>query len=98
MSAFQPTAAQKRTFRHFSFVPIATEVQRGIEAMRRRQSEISYNEDNLIKWDKRFVAHLRQAIAAGLEQAPIGISTAPGTKFPKYVPQVTSGSTAELPW
>jgi hypothetical protein len=29
---------------------------------------------------------MRTAIAAGLENAPIGVITTPGTKKPKYVP------------
>jgi hypothetical protein len=29
---------------------------------------------------------MRAAIAAGLESAPIGVVTTPGTKNPKYVP------------
>ena len=29
---------------------------------------------------------MRKAIEAGLERAPIGVVTTPGTKNPKYVP------------
>ena len=36
--------------------------------------------------DDAFCARVRSAIAAGLEIAPIGVITAPGTKNPKYVP------------
>ena len=35
--------------------------------------------------DDAFCARMRAAIAAGLESAPIGIITTPGTKNPKYV-------------
>ena len=36
--------------------------------------------------DEAFCARMRKAIEAGLEKAPIGIITTPGTKNPKYVP------------
>jgi hypothetical protein len=36
--------------------------------------------------DEAFCARMRAAIKAGLERAPIGVVTAPGTKNPKYVP------------
>ncbi len=36
--------------------------------------------------DEAFCARMRRAIAAGLENAPIGVVTTPGTKNPKYVP------------
>jgi hypothetical protein len=36
--------------------------------------------------DVAFCARMRRAIAAGLENAPIGVITTPGTKKPKYVP------------
>jgi hypothetical protein len=35
--------------------------------------------------DEAFCARMRMAIAAGLETAPIGIVTAPGTRHPKYI-------------
>ena len=35
--------------------------------------------------DVAFCARMRRAIAAGLENAPIGVITTPGTKNPKYV-------------
>jgi hypothetical protein len=41
--------------------------------------------------DEAFCACMRIAIAAGLENAPTGIITTPGTKKPKYV-------LAEPPW
>ena len=41
---------------------------------------------NHLVMDDAFCARLRAAIAAGLESAPIGIITTPGTKNPKYVP------------
>jgi hypothetical protein len=37
------------------------------------------------KMDEAFCARMRAAIAAGLESAPIGVITTPGTKKPKYV-------------
>jgi len=36
--------------------------------------------------DDAFCASMRIAIAAGLESAPVGVITTPGTKNPKYVP------------
>jgi hypothetical protein len=36
--------------------------------------------------DGAFCARMRRAIAAGLECAPIGVITTPGTQNPKYVP------------
>jgi hypothetical protein len=35
--------------------------------------------------DEAFCACMRIAIAAGLENAPVGVITTPGTKNPKYV-------------
>jgi hypothetical protein len=35
--------------------------------------------------DEAFCACMRIAIAAGLENAPIGVITTPGTKSPRYV-------------
>jgi hypothetical protein len=35
--------------------------------------------------DDAFCARMRMAIAAGLENAPTGVITTPGTKSPKYV-------------
>jgi hypothetical protein len=35
--------------------------------------------------DDAFCARMRMAIEAGLESAPIGVITTPGTKKPKYV-------------
>jgi hypothetical protein len=36
--------------------------------------------------DEAFCARMRAAIKAGLESAPVGVITTPGTKKPKYVP------------
>ena len=36
--------------------------------------------------DDAFCARMRMAIAAGLESAPVGVITTPGTKNPKHVP------------
>jgi hypothetical protein len=36
--------------------------------------------------DEAFCGRMRAAIAAGREAAPVGVSTTPGTKNPKYVP------------
>ena len=39
-----------------------------------------------VDMDEAFCARMRAAIAAGLERAPIGVITTPGTKNPRYVP------------
>ena len=39
-----------------------------------------------LEMDDAFCASMRIAIAAGLESAPVGVVTTPGTKNPKYVP------------
>ena len=36
--------------------------------------------------DEAFCARMRKAIEAGLEKAPVGVVTTPGTKKHKYVP------------
>jgi len=36
--------------------------------------------------DDAFCARMRKAIVAGLESAPIGIVTTPGTQTPKCIP------------
>ncbi len=36
--------------------------------------------------DEKFCARMRVAIAAGLESAPDGVVTTPGTKNPRYIP------------
>ena len=38
------------------------------------------------RMDEAFCARMIAAIAAGLENAPIGVITTPGTKKPKHVP------------
>ena len=40
---------------------------------------------NHFDMDEAFSARMRAAIAAGLESAPIGVVTTPGTKKPKYI-------------
>ncbi len=39
-----------------------------------------------LQMDEAFCARMRAAIEAGLEKAPIGVVTTPGTKNPRYVP------------
>ena len=38
-----------------------------------------------VDMDEAFCARLRNAIEAGLENAPVGVITTPGTQNPKYV-------------
>jgi len=40
---------------------------------------------NHFSMDEVFCARMRMAIAAGLEIAPIGVVTTPGTRKPRYV-------------
>jgi hypothetical protein len=42
-------------------------------------------QSHLMNGDDAFCARMRAAIAAGLENAPIGVVTTPGTKNPKYL-------------
>jgi hypothetical protein len=39
-----------------------------------------------IERDEVFCLRMRAAIEAGLESAPIGVVTTPGTKNPRYIP------------
>ena len=41
---------------------------------------------NHFDMDDAFCLRMRLAIEAGLESAPIGVVTTPGTKKPRYVP------------
>ena len=42
--------------------------------------------------DAAFCGRMRAAIAAGLESAPTGVVTTPGTKNPKYVSDLANAS------
>ena len=44
------------------------------------------NQSTQMERDEAFCARMLKAIEAGLESAPIGVVTTPGTKNPKYVP------------
>jgi hypothetical protein len=48
--------------------------------------EIQSHVTNGIDMDEAFSPRMRAAIAAGLENAPIGVVTTPGTKNPRYIP------------
>ena len=41
-----------------------------------------------LEMNEAFCTRMRTAIKAGLESAPIGVVTTPGTKNPKYIPTV----------
>jgi len=41
-----------------------------------------------VRQDYAFCDRMLRAIAAGLENAPVGVVTTPGTKNPKYIPTV----------
>jgi hypothetical protein len=49
--------------------------------------------------DEAFCGRMRAAIAAGLESAPSGIITTPGTKNPKYISdQISSDQRQRNEW
>jgi len=50
------------------------------------QSSLTNGGRSYFDMDEAFCARMRKAIEAGLESAPIGVVTTPGTKNPKYVP------------
>ena len=50
------------------------------------QSSLTNGGRSYFDMDEAFCARMRNAIEAGLEKAPIGVVTTPGTKNPKYVP------------
>ena len=50
------------------------------------QSSLTNGGRSYFDMDEAFCARMRKAIEAGLEKAPIGVVTTPGTKNPKYVP------------
>jgi phosphoglucomutase len=60
--------------------------------------EFQYNLSNggpsYFAMDDAFCNRMRAAIEAGLESAPIGVVTTPGTKNPKYVRTESSGPLA----
>jgi len=57
------------------------EIQELVEIERTANGKPSY-----LDMDEAFCARMLAAIEAGLESAPIGVITTPGTKNPKYVP------------
>ena len=48
--------------------------------------EIERAADGKRSMDEAFCVRMRAAIQAGLENAPIGVVTTPGTRNPKFVP------------
>jgi hypothetical protein len=50
------------------------------------QSRLTNGGPSFFAMDEAFCARMLAVIEAGLESAPIGIVTTPGTKNPKYVP------------
>jgi len=50
------------------------------------QSYITYGGTSHFEMDDAFCARMCAAIEAGLESAPIGVITRPGTRNPIYVP------------
>ncbi len=65
------------------------EARREIYDRARRDEEIqSYvpNGPSHFDMNEAFCVRMHAAIAAGLESAPIGVVTTPGTKNPRYIP------------
>ena len=58
------------------------------------QTEVTTGQSNQIERDEAFCTRMRAAIEAGLESAPMGVVTAPGTKNPKYIPTEKPGPLA----
>ena len=55
------------------------------------QSQVIEDEKSThIQMDSAFCARMHAAIAAGLESAPTGVITTPGTKNPKYFSELTA--------
>jgi hypothetical protein len=52
------------------------------------ESAVAYGRHTHFDMDEAFCARMRRAIAAGLENAPIGVVTTPGTRNPIYVPTI----------
>ena len=50
------------------------------------QAEVTTGQSTQIERDEAFCTRMRWAIEAGLENAPIGVVTTPGTKNPRCVP------------
>ena len=50
------------------------------------QSSLTNGGRSYFDMDEAFCARMLKAIEAGLEKAPIGVVTTPGTKNPKYFP------------
>jgi hypothetical protein len=50
------------------------------------QSHLTNGGPSYFDMDDAFCARMRAAIAAGLENVPIGVVTTPGTRTPRYVP------------
>jgi len=50
------------------------------------QSSVTYGRTSHFDMDDAFCERMRAAIDAGLESAPVGVITTPGTKNPRYVP------------
>jgi hypothetical protein len=49
------------------------------------QADVTNGQSPQIQRDEAFCAHMHWAIEAGMENAPIGVVTTPGTKNPKYI-------------
>ena len=50
------------------------------------QDDVTNDQSSQAQGDEAFCARMRAAIEAGLESAPIGVVTTPGTQTPRYVP------------
>ena len=54
------------------------------------RSYVTYGGPSHFDMDEEFCARMRAAIKGGLESAPIGVITTPGTQNPRYVSNLTA--------
>jgi hypothetical protein len=59
-----------------------------VQGIAESESALAYGRHSHFYMDEAFCDRMRRAIAAGLENAPIGVVTTPGTKNPTYVSTV----------
>ena len=59
-----------------------------IQGIAETESAVAYGRHSHFDMDEAFCARMLRAIAAGRENAPIGVVTTSGTKNPIYVPTV----------
>jgi CspA family cold shock protein len=79
-----------------SFPPFIIDKLRRMSDNEEIPSHLTNGGPNYASMDNAFCDRMCAAIAAGLESAPIGVITTPGTKNPKYVPTEPSPLASSL--